>query len=51
MKNKKRLTVLFISLCLCFAIISTASCTLKSSHSSTDESTWSDGNVDDNGWT
>ena len=51
MKKYERLTVLFISLCLCFAMAITTGCTLKSSNSSNGESTWSDENVDNGGWT
>ena len=51
MKNRKRCTVFLMMLCLCFSAVFTTSCVLKSNGPSNSEGTWSDENVDGEGWT
>ena len=50
MKNRKRIAVLLVILCLCFATAFATGCSLKTKDSSNGENTWSDANVDDGGW-
>ena len=50
-KKMKRITALFIGVLLSLSVFSLIGCKDKGNSSTQSEETWSDENVDDNGWT